>query len=66
MGVMIDDDGFDWSFIVEVNWIERLFITDDKVFDFMSDESFVIENCVELLLSDDVLASEITGLLYYK
>lgn len=66
VGIMIDDHGFNWTFEVEVDLVESLFVAEDEVFNFMSDESFVIKDCVKFLLSDDILASQITGLLDNK
>lgn len=66
VGIMIDDHGFDWAFEFEVDLVESLFVAEDEVFNFMSDESFVIEDCVKFLLSDDILASQITGLFNNK
>ena len=66
VGIMINYHSFNWAFEVEINLVERFFITYNKIFDYMCNERFIIEDCIKFLFSDDVLASEITGLFNNK
>ena len=63
---MIDNHGFNWAFKVKVDLVESLFVANYEIFNFMSNESFIIEDCVKFLFSNDILSSEITGLFNNK
>ena len=66
MGVVVDDDSFDWALKIEINLVYGFFVADDYIFNFVSLKVFIVEYRIEFLFSDDVLASEVAALLNGK
>jgi len=62
VGIVIDDDGSDWSSEIEGDLVESVFVTENDIFDFVGFEVSVIEDSVQFHLSDSVLSSEIASL----
>lgn len=62
MSIVIDDHCLHGPFEVIFNDVQRVFLTQDYVFDYMCFEIFIIKHCIEFLLSKDILTSEVTGL----
>lgn len=59
---MIDHHSLHWPFEVIFNVIQRVFVTQDYVFDYVCFEICIIKHCIKFLLSKDILTSEVTGL----
>lgn len=66
VGVMINDDCLNWPFKVKSYLVESFFVAYNEIFDFMSNKRFIVEDSIKLLFSNDVLTSEVTGLLNSK
>ena len=63
---MINNDSLNWTFKIETNLGESIFITENDIFNLMSFEVIIIEDSIHFHLSDSILSSEVASLFYGK